>query len=67
MDKKLSSDKKAFQMEDSNLKKGIEIRNHKIMPRIERREMRRFAREDEWEQEYYIIYNSYVLEEKEPD
>jgi hypothetical protein len=65
MDKKLLSNKGNSFLDDSNLKKRMEIHSHKIVPHIEKRNMRRFNREDEWEQEYYIIYNSYVLEEKD--
>jgi len=67
MEKRLQSNKKTFQLEESNLKKINEIRSRKNLPPVERRDMRRSARENEWEQEYYIIYNSYILEENEPE
>lgn len=67
MEKKLSTNKKNSLSNESNLKRGMEIYSHKIMPHIEKRNMRRFSKENEWDQEYYIIYNSYVLEDKESE
>ena len=67
MEKNLSSNKKNNFFNDSNLKKGMEFKNNKIMPHLEKRNIRRFSKENEWEQEYYIIYNSYVLEDKDSE
>ncbi len=44
---------------------GLEIHNSKIVPNLDRTILERISEENEWEQEYYIIYNSYVLEEKD--
>lgn len=67
MEKNMSSNKKNNFLGDQHLKKGMEIQNNKIMPRFEKRNSRRFRKEDEWEQEYFIIYNSYVLEDQDPE
>jgi hypothetical protein len=65
MENKSLSNKKNSSSNDSNLKRGIEIHSNKIMPHLEKRNTRFFSKENEWEQEYYIIYNSYILEDKE--
>ncbi len=44
---------------------GLEIHNNKIVPNRNSNILGRVSEETEWEQEYYIIYNSYVLEEKD--
>jgi hypothetical protein len=66
MEKNLSSNKKNNFLNDIHLQKGIEIQSNKILPHLEKRNSQRF-RKDEWEQEYFIIYNSYVLEDKESE
>jgi hypothetical protein len=65
MDNKISSNKNDLLLKESNLKKAIEIHSRRIMPHLEKRNKRSISKETEWDQEYYIIYNSYVLEEKE--
>jgi len=67
MESKSSSNKKNSFSNESNLKKGIEIHNSKIIPRYDKKFTRHFTKEDEWEQEYYIISNSYVLEDQEQE
>ena len=67
MEKKLSSNKKKNFLGDSNLKKGIEIQKNKILPNINKKNIRYFSKENEWDQEYYIIYNSYILEDKDSE
>jgi hypothetical protein len=67
MENKSSSNKRNSFSNESNLKKGIEIHSNKIIPHFEKRNTRRFFKEDEWDQEYYIIYNSYALEEKDAE
>ena len=47
--------------------KRIEFHKHKIIPQKESIVQRNTFREDEWQQEYYIIYNSYVLDEKDSE
>ncbi len=42
--------------------KGIEFRKNKIVPQNEEIRNRISNDENEWQQEYFIIYNSYVLE-----
>ena len=44
---------------------GLEIHNNKIVPNLNTNVLDRISEENEWEQEYYIIYNSYILEEKD--
>ena len=44
---------------------GLEIHNNKIVPNRNSNILERISEENEWEQEYYIIYNSYILEEKD--
>ena len=51
----------------SNLKKGIEFQGNKILPQLEKKNLRFITRENEWDQEYFIIYNSYILEDKEQE
>ena len=48
-------------------KLGVEIHNHKIVPSLKKNFFEPIARESEWEQEYYIIYNSYDLDEKDSE
>ncbi len=45
----------------------IEFRRHKIVPQMENILQKNISVENEWQQEYYIIYNSYVLEEKDSE
>jgi hypothetical protein len=45
----------------------IEFHNHKIQPHMENKYPSNFMIEDEWQQEYYIIYNSYILDDTEHD
>ena len=52
---------------EKEFNRRIEFHNHKIMPQIENNYPSNFMIEDEWKQEYYIIYNSYILEDKEHD
>ena len=47
------------------LEKRIEFHNHKITPQPDNIFPANFLIEDEWQQEYYIIYNSYILDENE--
>ncbi len=47
--------------------KRIEFHKNKIIPQKGISIQDDIIHENEWQQEYYIIYNSYVLEEKEPD
>jgi len=49
------------------MKKGIEFHSNKIMPQLEKKNLRFITRENEWDQEYFIIYNSYILEDKEQE
>lgn len=51
----------------SSTVKPVEIHNGKIVPQKENHPfpgMLRY-RENEWQQEYFIIYNSYVLEQSD--
>ncbi len=51
---------------DQKPKLGVEIHNRKIIPNLRNQFTQLQAPfKNEWEQEYYIIYNSYVLEEKD--
>lgn len=43
----------------------VEIHHNRIVPKKEEIKIRREHQENEWQQEYFIIYNSYILEEKE--
>ena len=43
----------------------VEIHNKRIVPKREEINTRREHQENEWQQEYFIIYNSYILEDKE--
>ena len=47
--------------------KRIEFHSHKITPQKKNISPANFLIEDEWQQEYYIIYNSYILEDSEYD
>ncbi len=44
--------------------KGLEFNNHKIVPTKEKILLKRNHHDNEWQQEYFIIYNSYVIEDK---
>ena len=53
-------------MNNQRSKLGLEIHNHKILPQLYKKNLlEHTSNENEWEQEYYIIYNSYFLEEKD--
>ena len=53
-------------MNNQRSKLGLEIHNHKILPQLYKKNLLgHTSNENEWEQEYYIIYNSYFLEEKD--
>ncbi|MCL5028953.1 MAG: hypothetical protein M1480_08045 [Bacteroidetes bacterium] len=53
-------------MNNQRSKLGLEIHKHKILPQLYKKNLlEHVSNENEWEQEYYIIYNSYVLEEKD--
>jgi hypothetical protein len=67
MEKKLASNKKNSFFDEITLRKGLEIYSNKIQPQLETRILHNYSKEDEWEQEYYIIYNSYVLEDKDSE
>ena len=67
MDKKSLSNKKNSYPNELNLKKGIEFQGNKILPQLEKKNLRFITRENEWDQEYFIIYNSYILEDKEQE
>ncbi len=55
-------------LEKSNSEKYIFEFNGNKVPLKSLRVLRDdFIRENEWQQEYYIIYNSYVLDEKETE
>ena len=43
----------------------VEFHNHKVVPQKENYGLKKIFHDNEWQQEYYIIYNSYALEEKE--
>lgn len=45
----------------------VEIHLKKIIPKKEDINFRREHQENEWQQEYFIIYNSYVLDEKDAE
>ncbi len=45
----------------------VEIHQNKIVPKREDINNRREQLENEWQQEYFIIYNSYVLDEKDSE
>jgi hypothetical protein len=67
MNKKSLSNKKNSYSNEPNMKKGIEFHSNKIMPQLEKKNLRFITRENEWDQEYFIIYNSYILEDKEQE
>jgi hypothetical protein len=67
MEKKLASNKKNSFFDEMTLRKGLEIHSNKIQPQLETRILHNYSKEDEWEQEYYIIYNSYILEDKDSE
>jgi hypothetical protein len=67
MEKNFAPNKRNTRFSDSKLKKGIEIQNNKILPNLDKRYVHRFHKENEWDQEYYIIYNSYILEDKDSE
>lgn len=50
-----------------NSVKPLEIHNGKIIPQQESHPFPGIprSRENEWQQEYYIIYNSYVIEQSD--
>jgi hypothetical protein len=53
------------EMKFSNRYKQKDSRRSGLVPLRDRDYIKRTRRENEWSQEYYIIYNSYVLEDKD--
>ena len=48
----------------SSENKGPQLEKHKLIPPKEKYYINRLERESEWQQEYFIIYNSYTLDKK---
>ncbi len=66
MEMKKETKRQSPLMNNQRSKFGIEIHNHKIVPQLYKNNLlEQVSNENEWEQEYFIIYNSYVLEEKD--
>ena len=61
--KETKSQKSLVNIQRSKL--GVEIHHHKILPNLNKDIFDKVRNDNEWEQEYYIIYNSYALEEKD--
>jgi len=65
MEIKLELKRQGLLVNDQRPRLGLEIHNNKIIPVLRNNILEQIQEENEWAQEYYIIYNSYVLEEKE--
>ncbi len=66
MEKKLEIKRQNNLRNNYRSKYGLEIQNYKIIPQLYKFNIKEDSiRDNEWDQEYYIIYNSYALEEKD--